>query len=68
MSKQRLNKDQKLDFYKSRRRQGDTARLAESTKYTTRFINYVLKGDRSVNDELANEMYNISRRRKLTNA
>jgi len=35
MSKQRLNKDQKLDFYKSRRRQGDTARLAESTKYTT---------------------------------
>jgi hypothetical protein len=59
----RLNKTAKLAFYTARNRQGDTARLAEATGFTTRFVNYVLAGERNVNDTLANAMYNISRRR-----
>ena len=59
----RLNKTAKLAFYTARNRQGDTARLAEATGFTTRFVNYVLAGERSVNDTLANAMYSISRRR-----
>ena len=59
----RLNKTAKLAFYTARNRQGDTARLAEATGYTTRFVNYVLAGERSINDTLANAMYSISRRR-----
>jgi hypothetical protein len=59
----RLNKTAKLAFYTARNRQGDTARLAETTGFTTRFVNYVLAGERSVNDTLANAMYSISRRR-----
>jgi hypothetical protein len=68
----RLNKTAKLAFYTARKRQGDTARLSENTGFTTRFVNYVLAGERSVNDTLANAMYSISRRRvknsELTNA
>jgi hypothetical protein len=59
----KLNKTAKLAFYTARKRQGDTARLAENTGYTTRFVNYVLAGERSVNDVLANAMYNLTRRR-----
>lgn len=59
----RLNKTAKMAFYVARKRQGDTPRLAEQTGYTTRFVNYVLTGERRVNDTLANAMYNISRRR-----
>jgi hypothetical protein len=58
-----LNKTAKLAFYKARNRQGDTARLAEATGFTTRFVNYVLADERNVNDVLANAMYNIARRR-----
>ena len=58
----RLNKTAKLAFYTARERQGDTARLAETTGFTTRFINYVKAGERSINDTLANEMYNVARR------
>ena len=59
----RLNKTAKLAFYTARERRGDTARLAETTGFTTRFINYVKAGERSINDTLANEMYNVARRR-----
>jgi hypothetical protein len=60
----RLNSTEKLNFYTERQRKGDTNRLAEATGYTTRFINYVKRGDRNVNDTLANAMYSIARRRK----
>lgn len=67
-----MNRTAKLAFYTARKRSGDTSRLAEATGFTTRYVNYVLRGERSVNDTLANEMYNISRRRmknsELTNA
>lgn len=59
----KLNRTAKLAFYKARKRQGDTSRLAEATGFTTRFVNYVLVGERKVNDTLANAMYSISRRR-----
>ena len=59
----KLNKTAKLAFYNARKRSGDTAVLAENTGYTTRFVNYVLAGERSINDTLANAMYNMSRRR-----
>ena len=59
----KLNRTAKLAFYKARERKGDTARLAETTGFTTRFINYVKAGERTVNDVLANAMYSISRRR-----
>jgi len=67
-----MNKTAKLAFYNARKREGDTTRLAEETGYTTRFINYVTSGERSVNDTVANAMYNLARRRaknrELTNA
>jgi hypothetical protein len=59
----KLNRTAKLAFYKARKRQGDTSRLAETTGFTTRFVNYVIAGERKVNDTLANAMYSISRRR-----
>ena len=68
----RLNKTAKLAFYSARQRSGDTQRLSEATGLTPRYVNYVKAGERGVNDTLANEMYNISRRRtknsELTNA
>jgi hypothetical protein len=63
----RMDKTAKLNFYKARRRSGDTQRLAEATGYTTRFVNYVLRGERNVNDTLANKMYRISYRRQKNN-
>ena len=62
----KLNKTAKLAFYQARERKGDTAKLAETTGFTTRFVNYVKSKERSVNQTLANAMYNISRRRKET--
>ena len=64
----RLNKTEKLAFYNARKRDGDVKKLAETTEFTTRFINYVMRGERNVNDTLANAMYNISRRRQMANA
>lgn len=60
---QKLNRTAKLAFYMARERKGDTATLAENTGYTTRFINYVKAGERTINDVLANAMYTLSRRR-----
>lgn len=59
----RLNRTAKLAFYRARSRRGDTAKLSENTGFTTRFVNYVLAGERNVNDALANAMYSLSRRR-----
>ena len=58
-----LNRTAKLAFFKARRRTGDVNRLAETTGFSTRYVYYTLSGERSVNNTLANEMYNISRRR-----
>ncbi len=58
-----LNRTAKLSFFTHRQRNGDVARLAEETGYTTRMIYYVLRGERRVNDTIANAMYNLTRRR-----
>lgn len=60
----KLNKTAKLAFYNARKQSGDTQKLAAETGFTERFINYVVRGERRVNDELANAMYSISRSRR----
>ena len=62
----KLNRTAKLAFYNARQRKGDTARLAETTGYSTSHITNVMNGNRSVNPIIANAMYNISRRRLKT--
>jgi hypothetical protein len=59
----KLNRSAKQAFYVARKREGDVTRLAESTGYSTSHVSNVLAGRRSVPQDLANEMYNISRRR-----
>ena len=58
-----LNRTAKLTFFRNRQRNGDVARLSEETGYTTRMIYYVLRGERRVNQTIANAMYNLTRRR-----
>jgi hypothetical protein len=58
-----LNRTAKLSFFTHRQRNGDVARLSEETGYTTRMIYYVLRGERRVNQTIANAMYNLTRRR-----
>ena len=62
----KLNRTAKLAFYNTRQRQGDTARLAEITGYSTSHVSNIINGNRSVNQDVANAMYNMSRRRMKT--
>ena len=62
----KLNRTAKLVFYNARQRQGDTARLAETTGYSTSHVSNIINGNRSVNQDVANAMYNMSRRRMKT--
>ena len=62
----KLNRTAKLAFYNARQRQGDTARLAETTGYSTSHVSNIINGNRSVNQDVANVMYNMSRRRMKT--
>ena len=58
-----LNRTAKLAFYKARSRKGDVSRLSEETGFTARFIYYILRGERRINQTIANAMYNLTRRR-----
>jgi transcriptional regulator with XRE-family HTH domain len=62
----KLNRTAKLAFYNARQRQGDTVRLAEATGYSTSHVSNIINGNRSVNQDVANAMYNMSRRRMKT--
>ena len=62
----KLNRTAKLAFYNARQRKGDTARLAEVTGYSTSHVSNIINGNRSVNQDVANAMYNMSRRRMKT--
>ena len=66
MRKRNLNKTAKLAFYCARQRKGDTARLSETTGYSTSHVSNIINGNRSVNQDVANAMYNMSRRRMKT--
>jgi hypothetical protein len=58
-----LNRSAKQAFYTARKRSGDATRIAETTGYSVSHISNVMAGRRNVNDTIANEMYNVSRRR-----
>ncbi len=58
-----LNRTAKLSFFTHRQRTGDVARLANETGYSERMIYYVVRGERRVNQTIANAMYNLTRRR-----
>ena len=58
-----LNRSAKQAFYTARKRSGDATRIAETTGYSVSHISNVVAGRRNVNDTIANEMYNVSRRR-----
>ena len=58
-----LNRTAKLSFFKNRQRNGDVAKLAETTGYSERMIYYVLAGERRVNQIIANAMYSLTCRR-----
>ena len=60
----KLNRTAKLAFYNARQRKGDTTRLAEMTGYSTSHITNITNGNRSVNEDVASAMYNITRRRQ----
>ncbi len=62
----KLNRPAKLAFYNARQRKGDTARLAETTGYSASHVSNIINGNRSVNQDVANAMYNMSRRRMKT--
>jgi hypothetical protein len=63
-----LNRTAKLSFFTHRQRTGDVQRLSEETGYTTRMIYYILKGERKVNNVIANAMYMLTRRRQKNEA
>jgi hypothetical protein len=59
----KMNSNAKLAFYNARSRRGDITRIASETGYSTSHVCNVRGGRRSVNEELGNAFYNISRRR-----
>jgi hypothetical protein len=59
-----LNKTAKLSFFKHRKRQGDVTRLSEDTGYSVSHISNMISGTRKVNQNVANAMYNMTRRRQ----
>jgi hypothetical protein len=60
---QKLNRTAKQAFFSARQRKGDPDRLSEKTGYSVSHVNNVIAGRRNVPQLLANEMYNISKRR-----
>lgn len=61
--KKRMNRTAILRFYSYRTRRGDIQRLSEMTGYSESHISNVKAGRRRINDNIANAMYYISRRR-----
>ena len=60
----RLNSTAKLAFYNARKRSGDNQRIADMTGYSTSHIINIMNGNRSVNEDVASAMYNITRHRQ----
>ena len=61
--KRRMNRTAILAFYMARARRGDNQRLAQETGYSESHISNVKTRRRRINDDIANAMYYISRRR-----
>ena len=62
--KRRMNRTAILRFYSYRTLRGDGVRLAEETGYSESHISNVKAGRRRINNEIADAMYYMSRRRK----
>ena len=60
----RLNSTAKLAFYNARKRSGDTQRIADMTGYSVSYVSNIVNGNRSINEDVASAMYNITRRRQ----
>jgi hypothetical protein len=58
-----LNRTAKLSFFTHRQRTGDLTRLSEETGYSVSHLSNVTSLRRRVNNEIANAMYNLTRRR-----
>jgi len=58
-----LNRTAKLSFFNNRKRNGDVTRIADETGYSVSHISNMISGARRVTDEVANAMYNLTRRR-----
>jgi methyl coenzyme M reductase subunit C len=59
----KMNRTAKLAFYKARKRQGDTTRIAEETGYSVSHVSNMTSGTRRVTNPVANAMYMLTRRR-----
>jgi hypothetical protein len=58
-----LNRTAKLSFFTHRQRTGDLTRLSEETGYSVSHLSNVTSLRRRVNNDIANAMYNLTRRR-----
>lgn len=58
-----LNRTAKLSFFTHRQRIGDLTRLSEETGYSVSHLSNVTSLRRKVTNEIANAMYNLTRRR-----
>jgi hypothetical protein len=58
-----LNRTAKLSFFTHRQRSGDLTRLSEETGYSVSHLSNVTSLRRRVNNEIANAMYMLTRRR-----
>lgn len=58
-----LNRTAKLSFFNNRKRNGDVTRIADETGYSVSHISNMTSGTRRVTDDVANAMYNLTRRR-----
>ena len=62
--KRRMNNTAILSFYSRRSMLGDGQRISEMTGYSESHISNVKAGRRRINSDIANAMYQISRRRQ----
>ena len=60
----RMNNTAILSFYSRRSMLGDGQRISEITGYSESHISNVKAGRRRINSDIANAMYQISRRRQ----
>lgn len=61
--KKSMNRTAILAFYTARKRKGDVARLTKMTSLSASHISNVSAGRRTINTDLSEAMYSISRRR-----
>lgn len=61
--KRRMNQTAILSFFKAREHRGDLTRVSDETGYSLSHVSNIKAGRRRINDDVANAMYYVSRRR-----